>query len=110
MMETGEIMYEKVYASPRPPPKSSFEDNWMTELGSEVPGDGENSQQTLPKTKNPIVRTGRPVSAEQRVFRKSINVSYLAAKAPMKEQVDLFPVVCQCLLNVQIKTKTQTKT
>ena len=39
-------------------------------------------------------QNNRPV----RVFRKSTNVSYLAAKAPM------------CLLNVQIKTKTQTKT
>ena len=37
----------------------------MKELGSEAPGDGENSQQTQPKTKNPIVRTGRTVSAEQ---------------------------------------------
>ena len=26
MMETGEIIYEKVYASPRPPPKTSFKD------------------------------------------------------------------------------------
>ena len=35
-----------------------------------------------------------------RVLRKSTNVSYLAAKAPIKEQGDLFVVVCQCLLNV----------
>ena len=41
MMETGEIIYEKVYASPRPPPKISFKDNWMKDLGSEVVGDGE---------------------------------------------------------------------
>ena len=65
MMETGEIIYERVYASPLLPPKISFKDNWMKELGSEVAGDGEDSQQTQPKTKNPIVRTGRPVSAEQ---------------------------------------------
>ena len=45
MMETGEIIYEKVYASPRPPPKIPFKDNWMKELGSEVAVDGENSQQ-----------------------------------------------------------------
>ena len=64
-MESGEIIYEKVYASPRPPPKISFKDNWMKELGSEVAGGGENSQQTQPKTKNPFVRTGRPVLAEQ---------------------------------------------
>ena len=37
----------------------------MKELGSEVAGGGEDSQQTQPKTKNPIVRTGRPVKSEQ---------------------------------------------
>ena len=36
MMETGEIINEKVYASPRPPPKISFKDNWMKDVGSEV--------------------------------------------------------------------------
>ena len=89
MMGTGEIIYE----SPRPTPKISFKDNWMKELGSEVAGDGENSQQTQPETKNPIVRTGRPVLAEQpsgSSAQEIENVSYLAAKAPMKEQGDLF--------------------
>ena len=38
MMETGEIKYEKVYASPRPPPKVSLKDNWMKDLDSEVAG------------------------------------------------------------------------
>ena len=65
MMGTGEIIYEKVYASPRLPPKISFKDKWMKELGSEVAGGGKDSQQTQPKTTNPIVRTGRPVLAEQ---------------------------------------------
>ena len=64
-METGESIYEKVYASPRPPPKISFKDNWMKELGSEVAGHSESSQQTQPKTTNPTVRTGRLVSTEQ---------------------------------------------
>ena len=36
-METGEIMYEKVFESPRPP-KISLRDNWMKDLGSEVAG------------------------------------------------------------------------
>ena len=53
MMETGEIIYEKVYASPRPPPKISFKDNWMKELGSEVAGGSEDSQQTQPKNQKP---------------------------------------------------------
>ena len=65
MMETGEITYEKVCASLRPPPKISFEDNWMKELDSEVAGGSEDSQQTQPKAKNPIVRTVRPVKSEQ---------------------------------------------
>ena len=34
MMEIGEIIYEKVYASP--PPKISFKDNWMEELGQKL--------------------------------------------------------------------------
>ena len=55
----------KFFMSLRPPPKTSFKDNWMIELGSEVAGDGENSQQTQPKTQNPIVRTGRPAVTEQ---------------------------------------------
>ena len=63
-METGEIIYEKVYASPRPPPKISFKDNWMKEMGSEVAGHGESSQPTQPKTPNPIVETGRLVTTE----------------------------------------------
>ena len=31
MMEVGEVKYEKVSASPRPPPKISFKDSWMKE-------------------------------------------------------------------------------
>ena len=38
MMEIGEIMYEKVYASPRFFPKISFKDNWRKEFGAEVAG------------------------------------------------------------------------
>ena len=63
-METGEIIYEKVHSPPRPPPKISFKDNWMKELGSEVAGHDESSQQTQPKIPNPIVRSGRPVATE----------------------------------------------
>ena len=35
MMETGEVIYEKVYMSPRPPPKISLKHDWKRELGSE---------------------------------------------------------------------------
>ena len=29
VMESGEVIYQKVYVSPRPPPKISYKDNWM---------------------------------------------------------------------------------
>ena len=64
-METGEIGYEKVYASPRFSPKISFKDNWRKEWRSEVAGCSEDSQQTQTQTKNPTVRTGRIVKSEQ---------------------------------------------
>ena len=31
-METGEVIYEKVYASPRPPPKISLKHDWVQKL------------------------------------------------------------------------------
>ena len=34
-METGGVIYEKVYMSPRPPPKISLKHEWKRELGSE---------------------------------------------------------------------------
>ena len=35
-IETGEVIYEKVFASLHPPPKISLKHEWMKELGSEV--------------------------------------------------------------------------
>ena len=63
-METGEIIYEKVYESPRLLPKVSLRHDWMKELGSEVARQPEGSQPTQPNA-NPIQRTGRPVVTEQ---------------------------------------------
>ena len=68
-MEFGEVIYEKVYALPRPPPKISFEDHWMEEMGSEVAQRPEGqvgqqfqssqSNQPIPNTDRD--RTGQPV-------------------------------------------------
>ena len=35
-MKTGEVLYEKVFMSPRPPPKISLKHEWKRKLGSEV--------------------------------------------------------------------------
>ena len=56
MMEIGEMIYEKVFASLRHPPKISLKDNWMEELGSEVAGSGKDFEQAQPKTKNTIIK------------------------------------------------------
>ena len=52
VMETGEIIYEKVYAFPRLAPEISFRDNGMKNLGSEVAGGSEDSNESYQKSKN----------------------------------------------------------
>ena len=55
-METGEVIYEKVYASPRPSPKISLKHDWMKDLGSEVARqpEGEVARQAKRFPTNPI--------------------------------------------------------
>ena len=65
MMGTGEIIYEKVFVTSTSSEDFLKKDTWMKELGSEIAGGSKDSQQTQPKTNNPIVRTGRLVWAEQ---------------------------------------------
>ena len=68
-METGEVIFEKVFASPRPPPKISLKHDWMKELGSEVAQrpDGQvvqqvkSSQLNQPNPNPDHDRTGQPV-------------------------------------------------
>ena len=90
VMKSGEIVYEKVCVSTRPPPKISFQDNWMKELDSEV--------------------AQRPEGQVcEHLFTQEIEkMSCLVAKAPYTQQergdlwMDQNPsrVVCQCLLNL----------
>ena len=73
-METGEVIYEKVYMSPRPPPKISLKHDWMRELGPEVAQrpDGQvvqrsrsfQSNQPIPNPSHD--RTGQPVGRTDR--------------------------------------------
>ena len=73
-METGDVIYEKVYASPCPPPKISVKHDWMKQLVSEVAQRPEGkvvqqfktiqSNQPIPnpehdRTGQPVVRTDR---------------------------------------------------
>ena len=58
-MKTGDVLYEKVYMSPRPPPKISLKHEWRRELGSEDAqrsevGQLSRSSQSNQPTLNPI--------------------------------------------------------
>ena len=68
-METGEVIHEKVCASPRPPPKISLKHDWKRELGSEdaqrpegqVVQQFKSSQSNQPIPNPDHNRTGQPV-------------------------------------------------
>ena len=47
-MKSEESIYQEVYVSSRPPPKISYEDNWMNELDSEVETPNESNQNQKP--------------------------------------------------------------
>ena len=75
--ETGEVLYEKVYMSPRPPPKISLKHEWKRELGSEHAqrpevGQLSRSFQSNQPTLNPIrERSGRPDVQDERKTSRS---------------------------------------
>ena len=47
-MISEEIIYQKVYVSPRPPLKISHKDNWMCDLDSDVAGSSKDTQRIQP--------------------------------------------------------------
>ena len=73
-METGDVIYDKVYMSPRSPPKISLKHDWMNELGSEdaqrpegqVVQQVKSSQPNQPIPSPDHDRTGEPVVATDR--------------------------------------------
>ena len=63
-METGEVIYEKVYETPRPPPKISLKHDWMKELGSDVPNQTNQIQTQM------MIERGNPLSGATQGPRK----------------------------------------
>ena len=62
VMNSAEIIYQKVFVSPRPPPKISYKDNWMCDLDSDVAGSSKDTQRIEPKPKTQRSSTGRTVT------------------------------------------------
>ena len=102
MMESGEILYEKVYMSPRPPPKISFKDNWMKELYSEAAGGGDDSKQIQPKSKTQLSSTERLVSEQPPgLLTMEIGKDVLFGCESTNSRTERLVKSCvQCLLNV----------
>ena len=65
VMKSEEIIYQKVYVSPRPPPKISCKGNWMCDLDSDVVGSSKDTQRIQPKPKTQLSSTGRPVRGQE---------------------------------------------
>ena len=98
-METVEIIYEKVYASHRPPPMISMKHDWMKELGSEVArqAEGQTQIQIMIEMGDPLLLKTRPV----RVIRKSMHVSLATARTPMNGETRCERTTSRFVLNVQ---------
>ena len=63
-MDTGEIIFEKVFASPRPSPKISLKNDWMKEVPRQPEGEvvqqSKSSQLSQPNPNPDHDRTGKP--------------------------------------------------
>ena len=102
-----EIIYEKVYASPRTPPKISVTHDWMKGLGSEVARqpDGEvaqqskSSQSSQPNPNPDHDRTEKPVVCPQRGAREASRSQEIETRSYREEAVKhdrtVKPVVCR---------------
>ena len=60
-LKTGEVLYEKAYMSPRPPPKISLRHDWTKELGSKVERQPEGEVVRQAKFFQPTQPTPNPI-------------------------------------------------
>ena len=62
VMKSEEIIYEKVYVSPRPPPTISYKGNWTCDLDSDVARSSKDIQRIVLKPNIQLSSTGRLVT------------------------------------------------
>ena len=84
VMKSEEIIYEKVYVSPRPPPTISFKDNCMKELDSEVAGSSKDTQRIEQKKTNYQER--RDPKVDKNPPKRSRKVSCLITRTSSTQQ------------------------
>ena len=94
-METGGVIFERVFAAPRPLPKISLKHDWMKELGSEVAQrpDGQvvqqskSSQSNQPNPNPDHDRTGTPVVCPQRGAKEASRSQEIETRSFREEAV-----------------------
>ena len=92
MMKSGEVIYEKVYVSPRPPSKISLKHDWKRELGSEDAQrlDGQVVQQFQSSQSNQPIpnpdhhRTAQPVVGTDRTLQPVVGTDLRVASSGRK--------------------------
>ena len=104
-METGEVIYEKEYASPRPPPKISLKHDWMKELGSEVAQrpEGQVVQQAKSSQSN------QPIPSSSRVAKSHDRTGQLIVKTDKSEHARNTQDGRKTFRSQEIYVKTQTR-
>ena len=76
VMESGEIIYEKVFLLPRPSPTISFKNNWMKESDSEVAGSSKDTHRIQPKSKTQLSRTRRPEGEQESTKVEELDIDF----------------------------------
>ena len=88
-LETGEVIYEKVYMSPRPPPKISLKHEWKRELGSEHAQRSEVGQLSRNFQSNqPILNPNRETT-ERPVIRDDARTVQDRRKTSRSQEIDV---------------------
>ena len=90
-MDTGEVIYEKVYMSLRPPPKISMKNDWKRELGSEVARqpEGQVAQQSRSFQSNqPTPNPGRDDRTGQQVVGCDPRTAPGARKTSRSQEIE----------------------
>ena len=61
-MKSDEIIYQKVFVSPRPPPTISYKDSWTCNLDSDVASSSKDAQRIELKPNTQLSSAGRVVT------------------------------------------------
>ena len=64
-MKSEDVIYQRVYVSPRPPPTIPYKDNWTCDLDSDIARSSNDIQRIELKPNTQLSSTGRPVCGQE---------------------------------------------